>query len=115
MLLTFEQMFTIIFKMRATTIYIYIYMQSNMATSTKDEAFVICFRSNTPSNYQFGNFTMYLACSKLNIVTTTIVKTKMWFIASNVESLATLHVIVTTLSRRMWKDLENVKTRSPTL
>ncbi len=52
-------------------------MQSNMATSTEDEAFVICFRSNTPSNYQFGNFTMYLACSKLNIVTTTIVKTKM--------------------------------------
>jgi hypothetical protein len=30
-----------------------------MATSIKDEAFVICFRSNTPSNYQFGNFTMY--------------------------------------------------------
>jgi hypothetical protein len=77
MLLTFEQMFTIIFKMRATTIYIYIYIYIYMATSTEDEAFVICFRSNTPSNYQFGNFTMYLACSKLNIVTTTIVKTKM--------------------------------------
>ncbi len=34
-------------------------MQADMATSTKDEAFVICFRTNTPSNYQFGNFTMY--------------------------------------------------------